>query len=135
MKKGKFNFPSRLASIIMGLVISASAFAQSTIKGHVKDASGEPIIGASIIVDGTSKGTTTDIDGNFVLNVAPGTPLTISYIGFKKQHVNASDGLNLVMKEDVAKQMNEVVVIAVSYTHLTLPTTARRCRSRWSPYH
>lgn len=122
MKKGKFNFPSRLASIIMGLVISASAFAQSTIKGHVKDASGEPIIGASIIVDGTSKGTTTDIDGNFVLNVAPGTPLTISYIGFKKQHVNASDGLNLVMKEDVAKQMNEVVVIgygAVKKSDLT----------------
>ena len=108
MKKGKFNFPSRLATLTVGLVISASAFAQSTIKGHVK---GEPVIGASILVDGTTTGTTTDLDGNFVLNVAPGTPLTISYIGFAKQHVNATDGLVLVMKEDQAKQMNEVVVI------------------------
>ena len=74
MKKGKFNFPSRLASLTVGLVISASAFAQSTIKGHVKDSTGEPVIGASILVDGTTTGTTTDLDGNFVLNVAPGTP-------------------------------------------------------------
>ncbi|KGF23865.1 membrane protein [Prevotella bivia DNF00188] len=122
MKKGKFNFPSRLATLTVGLVISASAFAQSTIKGHVKDSTGEPVIGASILVDGTTTGTTTDLDGNFVLNVAPGTPLTISYIGFAKQHVNAADGLVLVMKEDQAKQMNEVVVIgygAVKKSDLT----------------
>ncbi len=122
MKKGKFIFPSRLTSIAIGLVISVSAFAQSTIKGHVKDATGEPVIGASVLVDGTTNGTTTDLDGNFVLNVAPGTPLTISYIGFTKQHINATDGLVLVMKEDETKQLNEVVVIgygAVKKSDLT----------------
>lgn len=122
MKQVKCKFPVRMFAFVVGLLLSASAFAQSTVNGHVKDAAGEPIIGASVLIDGTTNGTMTDLDGNFSLSVQPGATLTISYIGFQKQQVTAADGMVITLLEDAAQQMNEVVVIgygAVKKSDLT----------------
>lgn len=79
-----------------------------TIKGVVKDANGEPIIGASVIEKGNAKnGTVTDIDGNYTLKVKRGATLTISYIGFISQETK---GGTIILEEDL-KSLNEVVVI------------------------
>lgn len=72
MKQVKCKFPVRMLTLLLSLFLSVSAFAQSTIKGQVKDATGEPIIGASVLINGTSNGTVTDLDGNFSVNVQPG---------------------------------------------------------------
>ncbi len=112
---------------MLGLFLSVSAFAQSTITGQVKDATGEPVIGASVLINGTSNGTVTDLDGNFSVNVQPGATLTISYIGFQKQQVAATNGMVITLQEDQAQQMNEVVVIgygAVKKSDLTGSVTA-----------
>lgn len=79
-----------------------------TVKGVVKDANGEAIIGASIIEKGNAKnGTVTDLDGNYTLKVKRGATLTISYIGFISQETK---GGNVILEEDL-KSLSEVVVI------------------------
>lgn len=79
-----------------------------TVKGVVKDANGEPIIGASVIEKGNAKnGTVTDLDGNYTLKVKRGATLTISYIGFISQETK---GGNVILEEDL-KSLSEVVVI------------------------
>ena len=118
---------------MLGLFLSVSAFAQSTITGQVKDATGEPVIGASVLINGTSNGTVTDLDGNFSISVQPGATLTISYIGFQKQQVAATNGMVITLKEDQAQQMNEVVVIgygAVKKSDLTGSVTALKPDSK-----
>lgn len=79
-----------------------------TVKGVVKDANGEAIIGASVIEKGNAKNcTVTDIDGNYTLKVKRGATLTISYIGYISQETK---GGNIILEEDL-KSLNEVVVI------------------------
>lgn len=79
-----------------------------TVKGTVKDANGEAIIGASVIEKGNAKnGTVTDIDGNYTLKVKRGATLTISYIGYVSKETK---GGNIILEEDL-KSLNEVVVI------------------------
>lgn len=79
-----------------------------TVKGVVKDANGEAIIGASVIEKGNAKnGTVTDIDGNYTLKVKRGATLTISYIGYISQETK---GGNIILEEDL-KSLSEVVVI------------------------
>lgn len=79
-----------------------------TIKGVVKDANGEAIIGASVIEKGNAKnGTVTDLDGNYTLKVKRGATLTISYIGYISQETK---GGNVILEEDL-KSLSEVVVI------------------------
>lgn len=82
------------------------------ISGRVMDASGEPIIGATIKEKGTSNGTISDFDGNFVLEVSPSSVLEISYIGYQSQTIK-SDGsqpLSITLKEDT-QTLEEVVVV------------------------
>lgn len=84
-----------------------------TISGTVKDPSGIPIIGANIIEQGTTNGTTTDFDGHFTLAVASSkSVLSFSYIGFIPQQIVAGNQaqLNIILKED-AKGLEEVVVV------------------------
>ena len=79
-----------------------------TVKGVVKDANGEAIIGASVIEKGNAKnGTVTDLDGNYTLKVKRGATLTISYIGYVSKETK---GGNIILEEDL-KSLNEVVVI------------------------
>ncbi|UGU14507.1 TonB-dependent receptor [Sinomicrobium kalidii] len=83
-----------------------------TVSGTVSDANG-PLPGASVIIQGTSNGTTTDFDGNFTLNnVASDAVLEISYIGYRKEQVavNGRTTINITLEEDLA-QLDEVVVV------------------------
>ena len=103
-----------ILSVALLLLVSVTAFAQTiTLKGNVKDTSGEPIIGASVFVKGaTTVGAVTDFDGNFTIQkVTVGDRVEVSYIGFLKQELKAtSDFMNIVLKED-SKTLNEVVVV------------------------
>lgn len=85
---------------------------KQSVSGTIKDQSGEPVIGASILEKGTTNGTITDFDGNFTLNVAPGATLVISYIGYKNQEVKVVPGklLNILLEEDT-ETLDEVVVV------------------------
>lgn len=83
-----------------------------TCKGIVKDAAGESVIGASVVVKGTTNGTITDFDGNFTLNeVKRGAVIVISYVGYQTQEIKWNGGpLNAILKED-SKTLSEVVVV------------------------
>ena len=116
MKKSmrlRLSHEHRFLFIMIGLFISLGAFAQQiTVKGHVKDDTGEPVIGASVLESKTVNGTITDIDGNFVLTVPSNSVLTISFIGYATQEVtvNGKTSLTVVLKED-AKVLDELVVV------------------------
>jgi len=109
MKRQKSLF-SRLLIMLAVVFFALDVSAQTTMKGHVKDETGEAIIGASVKVKGTSNGTVTDFDGNFNLQCQSGETLVISYIGFNPQELPARNGMEVTLKEDVA-QLNEVVVV------------------------
>ena len=84
-----------------------------TVKGNVVDAAGEPLIGVSVLVKGTTNGAVTDLDGNFTLEASEGAMLEISYIGYSTQTVAATAApIKVVMKED-SEQLEEVVVTAL----------------------
>ena len=102
----------RIALIFAIMCLScASAFAQQ-VKGTVKDSAGEPVIGAAVIVEGTTNGTTVDFDGTFVLNAVPSDAvLVVSSIGYKTVKVPVGGGnLNIVLEED-SEMLEEVVMI------------------------
>lgn len=94
-------------------VCSTAAMAQGKVSGKVVDATGEPVIGASVIVKGTSNGTVTDLDGNFEMpNVPSGSRLEISFVGFKTQtiDVGGKNNFSVTLQEDNAL-LDEVVVV------------------------
>ena len=106
---------AKVAAIAMilatGLLGGNFAFAQNgAINGKVVDASGEPIIGAAVVVPGTSTGATTDLDGNFSIRVASGTTVEVSCIGYTTRRVAATPGM-VVTLEDDAEMLEETVVI------------------------
>lgn len=100
---------TRLAVPTMAQAVSNQT---ETVTGKVTDGS-EPIIGASVMVKGTKgAGAVTDLDGNFELNVKPGTLIEVSYVGYKSQVLKARKGMTIVLKED-EKSLDEVVVTAL----------------------
>lgn len=112
-KKNSFNL-IRGFSFALLWMISLCAVAQNiTVSGTVYDTNGEPLVGVTILVQGTSVGTVTDMDGNFTLtNVDPNATLEASYVGMTTQTV-AVDGrtsLNITLEED-AEILEELVVI------------------------
>lgn len=113
-QKKYFSSLKRVLAFVLIILTTLPAFAQSiTVSGNVKDSSGDPVIGASVVVQGTSNGTMTDIDGNYVLNKVPSKgKLVFSYIGMKAQTVNVSGqtNLNVVLIAD-SKLLEEVVVV------------------------
>ena len=91
MKQVKFTLPLRMLALVCGLILSASAFAQQiAVNGHVKDATGEPIIGATIRVVGDAAMAASDFDGNFTIKAKQGAQLTISCIGYQDATATAS---------------------------------------------
>ena len=103
----------RIVVVLMFLFGSVSLFAQQVlVRGIVKDASGEPIIGASLLEIGTTNGTVTDFDGNFELNVANNAKLQVSYLGYQTQEVvaNGKAPMVVILKED-SYALGEVVAI------------------------
>ena len=110
MKQVKIKLPLRALTLASGLLLTVSSFAQPhAVKGHVKDASGEPIMGATITVNGKAVGIT-DMDGNFSVDAAPGAKITFTYLGMTPQTVKASSNMNITLEDD-SKALNEVVVI------------------------
>ena len=100
-----------LLMLMVGCFLSIDAFAQQmTVKGLVKDTTGEPIIGANVVVKGTTNGTITDFDGNFQLNANKGDIIVISFIGYQSQEVPAAPSLNILLKDD-SQMLQDVVVI------------------------
>ena len=104
----------KFALVAASLVMSANGYAQTVIKGTVTDNTGEPVIGASVLEQGTgSNGGVTDIDGNFTITLKGNSKkLKISYVGMKPQVVNVSGKSVINVKlEDDATSLNDVVVI------------------------
>ena len=89
--------------------LSASAQTQA-ISGKVIDTGGQPVIGAAVMVPGTTNGATTDLDGNFTLRVAAGTSLEVSCIGYTTRRATAADGMTITLEDDT-EMLEETVVI------------------------
>lgn len=99
--------------LLLFAVVSANA-QDTVVKGTVIDDTGEPLIGATVLVEGTTIGTATDIDGNFSLKCKPGAKLRVSYVGYDTQTVAAKDGMTITMKSGaVSLQGVEVVAYGV----------------------
>ena len=110
MKQVKIRIPSRILALLCGLFLSVGAFAQIAVKGHVKDDTGEPVMGATVRVVGQQGGTTTDFDGNFSITAPNGGQLTISFMGFQTVTVPARSNVNVTLHED-SQMLQDVVVI------------------------
>ncbi len=109
----KTNLLKRVVSVALGLVLGASALlAQNTITvtGTVTDAQKEPIIGASVLQQGTTVGAATDVDGNFTLTVPEDAVLEFSSIGFETRTLKATTRMNVILVED-SELLNETVVV------------------------
>ena len=109
----KTNLLKRVVSVALGLVLGAAALlAQNTITvtGTVTDAQKEPIIGASVLQQGTTVGAATDVDGNFTLTVPEGAVLEFSSIGFETRTLKATPRMNVILVED-SELLNETVVV------------------------
>jgi TonB-linked SusC/RagA family outer membrane protein len=106
---------AKAATIVMiiaaSLLGTSSALAQNpAIRGTVVDSGNQPVIGAAVMVPGTTNGATTDLDGNFEIRVAPGTTLEVSCIGYVAKRVSAANGMTIVLQDD-AEMLEETVVI------------------------
>ena len=110
----KKRFTMVAACLLMGM---SAAWAQNTkVTGHVVDENGEPVIGASVVVKGTTIGTVTDFDGNFVLEVPEEHKhLEISYVGMEKIMVRVAPQVNVTMESD-SQALDEVMVVAYGTT-------------------
>ena len=106
----------RITTAFVILLLGWNAMAQRTVTGKVTDQSGEPLVGATIIEQGTSNGTVTDIDGNFSLQVQDNAVLVFSSIGFGTivETVGSRTNITIKMKEDVT-QLGEVIVSALGF--------------------
>ena len=111
MKQVNIQVPRRLTTLLLGLFLTVGAFAQQiTVKGHVKDATGEGVIGATVRAEGTQGGAVTDFDGNFTIQAKKGAQITITYMGYQPATVAAAPTVEVTLQDDAAL-LNEVVVI------------------------
>ena len=128
MKQVNIRIPQRILALMMGLFLSIGAYAQITVQGHVKDATGEPVIGATVTVVGTTNTVVTDFDGNFTITAPKGAQLQVSSIGLQSQTVTAAPTLEIQLLDD-SQVLENVVVIGygtVKKSDLTGSVTALR---------
>lgn len=134
MKQVRLTMPRRAFTLVCGLALATTVFGQQVVvKGHVVDATGEPVIGATVRVDGQQGGTVTDIDGNFTLNANSGATVTVDYIGYESYKGSATANMSITLHEGGEKTLNEVVVIgygAVKKSDLTGSVTALKPDSK-----
>ena len=132
MKQVNIQIPLRMLGLLLGLFLSVGAFAQIDVRGHVKDATGEDIIGATVRVVGTQTATVTDFEGNFVLKANQGADIAISYIGYQTITVKAAPTIEVTLEDDQTV-LSDVVVIgygAVKKSDLTGSVTALKPDSK-----
>ena len=117
------KFKTLRIALLLALTMIVGAIQAQTISGHVKDATGEDVIGASVLEQGTKNGTVTDFNGNFTLKLTGKKAIVISYIGMKTQTVNVAGKTSVeVTLEDDETTLQDVVVVGygtVKKTDLT----------------
>jgi hypothetical protein len=93
-------------------IVQATQQQKTSVSGVIKDSTGEPVIGASVVEKGTTNGTITDLDGKYTLRVAPGATLVVSYIGYKAQEIKVAQRkqIDVTLAEDT-EVLEEVVVV------------------------
>ena len=108
--KTKFTM---ILSLFMALIVQLTFAQQKTVSGTVSDENGLPLIGATVVISGTSSGTTTDFDGNYKINANTGDVLNFSYVGYSDQNitVSASNTINATLQPD--NTLDEVIVTAL----------------------
>lgn len=102
--------------IVMFFCVQALHAQSRTLKGSVTDAAGEPLIGVNVVLTGSTKGTVTDVDGNYSIQIPESAILKFSFIGYQTKHFNISKGknvLNVKMDED-SEMLEETVVVAMN---------------------
>lgn len=104
------SIPARVMLAVLGLFLSVNVYAQNVIIGTVVDETDEPLIGVSVIEKGTTKGAVTDLDGQFRLDVANGTTLVVSYVGYDTKEVKAANGMTIKLQPN-ANVLDEVVAV------------------------
>ena len=110
MKQIFIRTPFRVLVLLLGLFFSVGAFAQISVKGHVKDAQGEPVIGATVRVVGTQTATVTDFDGIFSIQAPQGANISVTYVGFQTATVKVAPNVEITLKDDAALLENVVVI-------------------------
>ena len=112
----KFQYIGRRVMLtLFALILSVSLYAQKQFKGTVVDESDLPLIGATVAIEGSSGGTITDLDGNFIIKVKKGAKITFSYVGYKSRTLTYQGQNNVTVKlEPDSKLMDEVVVVGYS---------------------
>jgi len=126
MNKIKHIIVRSVLIVLLVAVGGGNLYAQkSQLSGTVSDAENIPLVGASIIVEGTHVGTTTDADGAFRLPAAPGQRLTVSYLGYKSKTVTVGNrtSLDIILESDNSL-INEVVVVGYGTQRRSLVTSA-----------
>ena len=115
-----------MMGVVLFLLAVVSSYAQSTVTGKIMDESGEPLIGASVVVEGTSQGTISDFDGGFEISVSDlsNTVLLFSYTGYEDQRIalNGLSNLTVTLKEGAT--LDEVVVVGYASRKKTEVTGA-----------
>ncbi len=103
---------STLCLVLFGIFLSLDAIGQMTIRGVVTDESAQPLIGATVLVKNTTRGTVTDVDGSYEVSANKGDVIVFSFTGFTSQEVTveASAAINVTLKE--GEDLSEVVVVA-----------------------
>ena len=127
MGKSQFRKPALLAFMLFPAIgfTQSSALYAKIVKGTVTSATdGEPLIGASIRVEGTQTATVTDIDGNFSIDAEDGQTVSVSYIGFIEQKVKISGDNFIVKLKEEANSLNDVVVVGYGVQKKKLVTGA-----------
>ncbi|MBQ3619644.1 MAG: TonB-dependent receptor [Bacteroidales bacterium] len=108
--KANLKFLWAMLIMLPLMFVSVAAVAQTTASGTVTSSNGEPLIGVTVLEQGTTNGTITDLDGKFSLQVQSGATLEFSFMGYERQSQPASSNMNIVLEEDT-KALEEVVVV------------------------
>ena len=112
MKSNRSHAFLRTAVVAMATTLTGIVANAEVVKGTVKDASGEPLIGATVLVKGTNKAVVTDVDGNFMLDAEPSQTITVSYLGYMPYDVKVggNKSFNIVLKQN-SSLLDEAVVV------------------------
>lgn len=108
--KANLKFLWAMLIMLPLMFVSVAAVAQTTASGTVTSSNGEPLIGVTVLEQGTTNGTITDLEGKFSLRVQSGATLEFSFMGYERQSQPASSNMNIVLEEDT-KALEEVVVV------------------------
>ncbi len=125
------NVLKRFLLSFMLMLTCTLVYAQTEITGTVVDETGETVIGATVVEKGTSNGTVTDFDGNFVIKVNPGATFVVSSLGYEKMEVAAENGMTITLKFN-GVELKDVVEVAYQVLPKADLTGAERKRVKLS---